>query len=391
LASGSPFSLSGQVIDRYGNPVQGANVTLIDFNYKIIGIMRTTENGNYDFINVLSDADTVTVRVNLTKDGKTYDIPSYYTRWYPSKGMQFVNSSETKFPAYPPLTYGYVYGAIQTDTSQNGRYIDGVVYLMSLDSNVKYYEFAERTDGKGSYIFYASPGSYMLYAQHRENGVVYESARKHVTIQPNNDVSEVLETRILLPLDAPSSSPDPTALPSHHENRVSGTVTEKGGKPLAGVTVALYQAADNGTTFIPMRGADSKPLMIVTDANGNYEFYGVSPTTDDGKVIQAKKDVKAMVEYAGENGVRQAAWSEPGPLYYPDVLMGNGMEGQARDVTLPIVLSSGDGMPLQPTVSVSEAPPAVPASNVVTVPLLAALAIGLLCLVGMYLVLNRKG
>jgi hypothetical protein len=389
FASGSPFSISGQVLDRYGNPVQGANVTLIDPNYKIIGITHTSENGNYDFVNVISDADTVTVRVNVTKDGKTYDIPSYYKRWYPSKGMQFINKSETTFPAYPPPTYGYVYGAIQTDLSTSGRFIDGVVYLASGD--VKYYEFAERTDGKGSFLFYVPPGPYVLYAQHRENGVIYESARKQVTIQPNSDVSEVLETRIVLPLDSPAVNPDPADIPSRHENRVCGTVMANDGKPFAGATVALYQAADNGTVFVPMRGADSRPLTAITDANGSYEFYGVSPSTDDGKPIQAKKDVKAMVEYLNEYGMRQAAWSEPRPLYYPDVLMGNGLESQARDVTLPVALHLGDGTPQQPTVSVSEVPPAVPVSNIAVVPLLAALAIGLLCIVGLYLALNRKG
>ncbi|HTX44277.1 MAG TPA: carboxypeptidase-like regulatory domain-containing protein, partial [Methanocella sp.] len=233
LASGSPFSLSGQVIDRYGNPVQGANVTLLDFNYKIIKVVQTNDNGNYDFINVEAAADTVTVRVNLTKDGKAYDIPSYYTKWYPSKGMQFINSSETQFPAYPPPVYGYVYGAIQTDISTSGRFIDGIVYLRSLDDGVTYYEIAERTDGKGSYQFYAPAGPYLLYAQHRENGVVYESARRQITIQAG-DVSDVLETRIVLPLDKPASSPYPAAAPSRHENRINGTVADTDGKPLPG-------------------------------------------------------------------------------------------------------------------------------------------------------------
>jgi protocatechuate 3,4-dioxygenase beta subunit len=389
VASGSPFSVSGQVVDRYGNPVQGANVTLLDFNHNIIGIVHTNGNGNYDFINVLADTDTVTVRVNLTKNGKAYEIPSYYTRWYPARGMQFINSSETTFPGYPQPTFGYVYGAIQTDMSTSGKFINGIVFLESLDNGVKYYEFAERTDGKGSFTFYAPPGPYVLYAQHLENGVVYESARKQVTIQPNSEVTEVLETRIVLPLNAPSSDPDPAAAPSHQENRIHGTVTANDGKPLAGATVALYQEADNGSAFIPMRGADSRPLTAATDSNGSFTFYGASPTTDDGKPIQAEKDVKAMVGYSNEYGIGQAAWSEPKPLYYPDVLMGNGLESQARDVTLPVLLASGAGTPQQPTVSVSEVPPT--ASGIAAVPLLAALAIGLVCLVGLYVALNRKG
>jgi hypothetical protein len=169
------------------------------------------------------------------------------------------------------------------------------------------------------------------------------------------------------------------ALASGSPFSLSGQVIDRHGNPVQGANVTLI---DFNYKIIGIRQ---------TAENGIYVFPGVSPTTDDGKPIQAKKDVKAMVEYASADGVKRAAWSEPGPLYYPDVLMGNGMESRARDVTLPILLSSGDGIPPQPTVSVSEVPPAVPASNVVTVPLLAALAIGLLCLAGMYLVLNRKG
>jgi protocatechuate 3,4-dioxygenase beta subunit len=381
LASGSPFSVSGQVIDRYGDPVQGANVTLLDFKYNIIGIRQTGENGNYDFVNVLADTDTVTVRVNLTKDGKTYEIPSYYIKWYPARGMSFIDKSETTFPGYPPPTYGYVYGAIQTGTYPGSPFINGIVYMESLDSGIKYYQFAERTDGKGSFQFHVSPGPYAIYAQHRENDVVYESARKQVTVQPNSDVTEVLETRIVLPLDSPAASPDPEAMPSSYENRVSGTVTAEDGKPLEGAIVKLYQVADNGSAYIPMRGAGSGPVTAATDANGSYEFYGVSPSTDDGKPIQAVKDIKAAVEY----GAGQTAWSEPEPLYYPDVLIGYGQESQAREVMLPVVLSPVTTV--QPTATVSDAPSA----SLAILPLLAALAMGLLCIVGLYMVFGRKG
>jgi uncharacterized GH25 family protein len=81
FATGQPFSLSGQVLDRYDNPVSDATVTLMDNNFNVINTTQTADNGNYDFINALSNTDAVTVRVSLTRDGKTHQIPSYYARW----------------------------------------------------------------------------------------------------------------------------------------------------------------------------------------------------------------------------------------------------------------------------------------------------------------------
>lgn len=379
-AAGTYFSISGQVLDRYGAPLQGANVTLIDNSYKAIAVKQTNENGGYDFVNVLSDTDTVSVRVSLTRDGKTYEIPSYYTRWYAARGIQVINSGETQFPGYPEPVYGYVYGAIQTGAGNVATFIPGIVYLEDADSGIRYYEFADRTDGKGSFAFYAPAGSYLLYAQHRENGAVYESARMPVNITPNGDIADVLETRIVIPMAAPSSSPHPAEAPSRHQNTAIGMVLTNDSVPLPGATVTLYQRSDNGSAFIPMV-IDGRAVTTTTDDLGRYAFTGVAPTTDDGKPIQAKKDIVAVAEYGAVEGR-----TEEKPLYYPDMLMANGGEDAARNVTfIPTVLDVG--------VSVSPAA-TLPASSVVTIEwaaLLAAMAVGVLCLAGMYLFLSRKG
>jgi protocatechuate 3,4-dioxygenase beta subunit len=340
-ASGTPFSISGQIVDRYGNPLSGADVTLIDNNYKAIGSKKTNENGNYDFVNVVADTDTCTVRVSYTDpDGKKYDMPTYYVLWYPTKGMQFIPSKQTLIPNYPQPTYGYLYGAIQTDMSTNGKFINGIVYLVSLDNDVKYYEFADRTDGKGSFAFYVPPGPYMLYAQHWENGVAYESSHKQVTVGRNADIAEVLETRIILPLNNPTNDPDPAIAPEHQNNRVNGTVLTKDGKPVSGATVTLLEKSDNMSNFITMKGTDGNRITTTTNENGNYEFYGVVPTTDDGKSIQSKKDIKVMVEYTGADGTKQTITAEnrdARALYYPDMIMGYGAENAARNIALPSV------------------------------------------------------
>lgn len=342
-ASGTPYSVSGTVIDRYGNPIPGADVTLVDYTGNTIKSMKTDSNGNFVFVNVVAETNTSRVQVSYTdSDGTTYTMPSYYCHWYPTKGMIMIPSADTQIPTYPPPNYGYLYGAIQTDsTSTNARFIDGIVYLVSLDNDAKYYEFAENTNGKsGSFSFYVPPGQYVLYAQHWENGVVYESAHKQVSVGRNADITDVLETRIILPLNTPSSDPDPSEIPAHNSNKINGSVLTKDGKGVSGATVTLWETADNGTGYVPMKDGSSKVITAVTDNNGYYEFNGITPTTNDGKVIQSKKNIKVMVTYTDPNGTQQTitqANSDARSLYYPDVILGYGMENAARNVAMPTV------------------------------------------------------
>jgi|GEM_PF-4045199 len=340
-ASGTPFSVSGQVVDRFGNPLEGAQVTLVDSNYNIINVKMTNDNGDYDFNNVVADTDTCRVRVSYTDpQGNKYDMPDYYVLWVNTKGLQFIPPSQTYISGYPQPSYGYVWGAIDTSSGTSGTWINGIVYLVGPDS--KYYEFADNTNGKESFSFYAPPGQYQLYAQHWENGVVYQSPHMSVTVGHN-----VLETdptlsptQIVLPLNSPTSDADPATMPAHNTNIVNGTVITKDGKPWPGATVTLMERSDNGSGFIVMKDTSSNPLTEVTDQNGNYQFTGVVPTSDDNKVIQARKDIKVMVDYADVNGTKQPTYTAPTTdvksLYYPDVIIGYGQENAVRNVSMPV-------------------------------------------------------
>lgn len=192
FAAGEPFTISGQVIDAVGYPVAGANVSLIDNNYKVIGVRTTNDEGNYDFVNVISDTDTVTVRVSLGKNGKTYKVPSYYTRWYPSRGILYINKGETQFADYPEPTEGYVYGAIKSNMSPNALFLTGEVYLTSVSAGTEYHEFANSTDGKGSFYFHVPPGDYDIYAIHDENGKKSMTDTQRITVMPSWNVNEHL-------------------------------------------------------------------------------------------------------------------------------------------------------------------------------------------------------
>jgi len=216
FASGTPFSISGQVIDALANPVQGANVTLIDIKENAIAIKQTDQYGHYDFINVTCDSDVVTVRVNLTRDGVPYLIPAYYTLWYPSRGIQFINSSQTQFPNYPPPTAGFAWGAIRLGNGSDAPYVDGDVYLISVDSGQLYQQHASGTDGKESFSFHVPLGVYDIYAVHEEYGLKSASPTQRIEVRPAWNVTDSLPIVLNVQLGLKPPEQNATPMPTIH-------------------------------------------------------------------------------------------------------------------------------------------------------------------------------
>ena len=136
-----------------------------------------------------------------------------------------------------------------------------------------------------------------------------------------------------------------------------------------------------------MIGPDGRPVTAATDDKGYYEFNGVAPTTDDGKAIQTKKDIKAMAEYALTDNLTVSAVSDEKALYYPDMLTGSGLQSDARNVVFsPIKMNVERG-----DVPDSTAPATAEPSSISVTLLVMALAIGLACLGSLYWFLNGKG
>jgi len=245
LADSQLFSISGQVIDATGSPVAGANVTLIDYAYNVIGVMKTDDNGSYDFVNVNSSTATITVRVSLDKNGKTYKVPSYYTRWYPAQGNVSIKSEETQFADYPEPAEGYLYGAIKSGTSADARFITGDVYLTSVSTGVKYHQVANNTDGKGSFYFHVPPGDYDIYAVHVENGKKTETATLRVTVQPAWNVNEHLPVVLVI-------EPGLIPLPLHMLPQISSPVP------------AISTPQATGFSYTPLALAGLIGLLLLT-------------------------------------------------------------------------------------------------------------------------------
>jgi hypothetical protein len=223
-----------------------------------------------------------------------------------------------------PPAYGYVTGSLQTGTSPSDRTLDGVVYVT--DGEVTYY-YSTNT---GSFLFYLKPGTYTIYGQHEENGMIYESQRKQITVA-GNILTNVAPTIIVCPLNTPASNPDPATLPTEtHHNKVNGTVETKDGKPYVGATVTLYQQSDNGSTYLPRSS-----FVTQTNDKGYFEFDSVDVTSDDNNDVQTFKNIYVQIDYTDSTGQIQSVKSDTRKLYYPNMFIGvSGMEETARNIAL---------------------------------------------------------
>jgi Sec-independent protein translocase protein TatA len=318
----------GKVTDRYGNGVADATVTLVDNNYKQVAKTKSDVNGDFEFVSISLDTETAKVLTSYTDDtGKTYTVQPEFSKWFQASGTQWILQNSTQITDYPPPSYGFVSGAIQTGTSSGDRTLDGVVYLS--DGEVTYYKKSVKSSGTSGFLFYVEPGTYTIYAQHEENGMIYESQRKQITVAANM-LSQVTPQIVVVSLNTPKSNPDPATLPTDdHYNKVNGTVETKDGKPYAGATVTLYERADNGSGYLAKTNYVTK-----TDDKGYFEFDYVGVTTDDNTMeIQGRKDIYVQIDYTDSSGQLQSTKSDTRQLYYPNMFIGvTGMEDTARNV-----------------------------------------------------------
>lgn len=102
LAAGNPFTALGQVTDASGNPVPGAEVTLIDGSYKVVNVTKTNADGNFGFTNVVAkDPSGCKVTVNFTTEGKMYNTSYGDMPWYSiDSGIVKFDANQTRLRNY---------------------------------------------------------------------------------------------------------------------------------------------------------------------------------------------------------------------------------------------------------------------------------------------------
>lgn len=97
------FSARGQVTDANGNPVPGADVTMVNMAHKAVASTKTDLNGNFAFDNVYKGGNVVKVVVSYTdKNGTMYSIPPEFGMWFPANGTVDINKNSTQILDYPP-------------------------------------------------------------------------------------------------------------------------------------------------------------------------------------------------------------------------------------------------------------------------------------------------
>jgi len=204
FASGAPYSVSGTVIDVHGNPVKGANVSLMamepmDSTNEII-LLNTTltdSSGYYCFIGTTSERMLAKVIVSYNDGNRTYQVPAI-SRWVlinfnPENNTILINSSETQFWDYPPATDGFVHGVLYTNDTPFGKVASGDVYLVSVDGTNTYHERVN-TSNNSYFIFHVPAGSYEIYAVRDVGDLRYTSSSQNVTVLPGWSLDYVNST-----------------------------------------------------------------------------------------------------------------------------------------------------------------------------------------------------
>ncbi len=150
-AAAETVTVYGTVIDANGNPVQGADVTIVDNNYVTVAETLSDASGNFEFPGLELGTATFKALASYSDGNKTYSTPAVYALWHASSGTQYINESETQLPDYAPPPFS-VMGSV---TDANGAPLEGARVMM-IDGNNKETQ-ATRSDKDGSYEFVNVP------------------------------------------------------------------------------------------------------------------------------------------------------------------------------------------------------------------------------------------
>jgi hypothetical protein len=329
--------VTGTAIDRHGNPIVGATVQLINdvtfgTSWQVIGTTTSDSNGYFEFIHVPTSSAVVKVIITVTENGKTYTNKGHINNDYQwqdaSQGILKMPAIETQLTNYPSPDYGYLWGIMQQSGSNPRPLANGVVYVMSGEQ--RYYAFT--SDGvngnRGAYSMKLPVGTYSVYGQYEENGILYQSPiQTGISVIGVDKELDANPLTISMPMSSPAPNPVPDRIPGIFANTVNGTVMFQDGSGIPDVTVTLWQATDSGI------GNFLKKAEVTADSNGYYQFDDVKVTSDppDNQEVYARKEFKVstkVVDTQGISHVQNYSFS----LYHPNVILGIG-ETRYRRVT----------------------------------------------------------
>ncbi len=280
-------SVTGRVLDKNGDPVSGAQVQIVDYEFKNLGTAVSDANGSYSFNN-LPGGHTYRISATLNVNGSTY---SDKTIFFTVNELQVVPEDVVIF-RYPPSGMGWMTGVV-TANQNYAVPVSATIYL----NNGMYTYFTEGAGNK--WQFYLPTGDYLVWAEHNSNNTTYASQKYSVHVSSDDTSSEVL----YVPLEInPNVTYHPA--PAPQENVVHGYVEQRNGVPLAGVSIQLCKVLSNGNL--------STIMETTTSQNGYYEFNGISEDA-----ISENYTVKLNYQLNGKDYTKQ---SDTFFIYYPNML-----------------------------------------------------------------------
>ncbi len=339
VSAATTLTVSGTVIDRHGNPIPGATVELINdqaagTSWLKLGTTVTDGNGRFEFVHIPSGSALVKVIITIEENGITYTNRYHLTNDYDwqdaSQGVYMMPASETQLTNYPPPDYGYLWGILQQDGSNPRPLANGVIYAMTGEQ--RYYTFTgDGVNGnRGSYSMKLPVGTYSVYAQYMENGILYQSLIKNNIniIGVDRDI-DALPLPISMPMTSTAPNPEPAEIPGIYTNTVNGTVMFQDSTGIPNIVVSLWQARDSGL------GNFIKKAEAITDSNGFYQFDDVKVTSDppENAVVYGHKEFMVSATYTDPEGIAHTQ-NYTFSLYHPNVILGIGQtEQSARNMT----------------------------------------------------------
>jgi hypothetical protein len=289
LAEPSGYGLiHGRAIDRNGNIIPGANITLVDGESRPMGSTVTDVKGEYSFDRVPLNfsQETFKIKASLSKNGGHWSGETAFFYVY----TMLMSSQDVRFYEYPSSGVGVLYGIV---TSDNNYFVEvpGTVYL---DNGMFILYPGNRYD---QWSFDQLPqGRYVLWAERNINNVTYASQRYVVTVPTDEKAYQ----SIYLPIKDPVTfHQQPVPL----KNVIHGTVIQKNGASLPGAKIDLYRVSGSSLELA---------ASTYSNINGQYLFDNVNVNTPTAQFkARATFDV---------NGVQQTQDSDTFTVYYANTL-----------------------------------------------------------------------
>ena len=280
-------SVSGHVIDKNGNTIPNAQVTMQDSDYKTVNTTTSDSGGAYTF-NYVPGGHAYRFIVSLVINGTQYNDN---TKFFGVNGLQSTKQ-DVQIIRYPPSNMGWLTGIVST-SEYYAIPVPATIYL----NNGMYAFFTE--DPGSQWQFYLPVGDYVVWAEYNNNNQTYSSAKQSIHINSDENSSEVL----YIPLTTtPNATYHPAPAPG--VNKVHGYIQQKNGVPLSGALVGLYRISQNGNL--------TNVMQTTTGQNGYYEFNNVFEPSISGNYV-----VKVDYTLSGTNYGKQ---SDAFTIYYPNTV-----------------------------------------------------------------------